>query len=412
MSDKNNKNPYRNGRKVEAGIWENLNEDGTHDGTYSVRISRRFNIDKTRKSYQLFMRRRRVLTLAQAKKEKRKIEDILAAKAIKLQNGDKTWKEARDQYEKYLQNRLSDQTLAYSTYDNVVMTLNKHTSQWNNKMITWFNIEVLENYLNSQDLKREVSHTTRKNILKFIRQVFKRQIAIGAITHNPTNGVHVRKSIDEIDQNKPDREPIFMSKIDFVKVLTYAKKEEPEWAEVYEVAFQSGLRSGELFSLKWVNVIFHEDLKKCKIMVKTSYDWKTEKVLPLTKGKKDRVVPINERLLILLKELKLKSNSEFVLPRIQDWKNGKAAEIIRRIQETVGVEPTKFHALRGSFCTNLLLDNVPPILVQKMLGHSSFRTTQLYVSLAGIDVEGSTDSLGVYPVIPIEQGRKKTSEEK
>ena len=111
MSEKNSKNPFRNGKKVEAGIWENLNEDGTHDGTYSVRISRRFNIDKTRKSYQLFMRRRRVPTLAQAKKEKRKIEDILAAKAIKLQNGDKTWKEARDQYEKYLQNRLSDQTL-------------------------------------------------------------------------------------------------------------------------------------------------------------------------------------------------------------------------------------------------------------------------------------------------------------
>ncbi len=152
MSDKNTKNPYRNGRKVEAGIWENLKEDGTHDGTYSVRVSRRFNIDKTRKSFQLYMRKRRVPTLPQARREKRKIEDTLSAKAIKLQNGDKTWREARDQYEKYLQNRLSDQTMAHSTYDNVVKTLNKHTSQWNNKMITWFNVEVLENYLNSQDL--------------------------------------------------------------------------------------------------------------------------------------------------------------------------------------------------------------------------------------------------------------------
>lgn len=411
MSEKNVKNPFRNGKKVEAGIWENLNPDGTHDGTYSVRISRRFNIDKTRKSYQLFMRRRRILTLAQAKREKRKIEDILAAKAIKLQNGDKTWKEARDQYEKYLQNRLSDQTMAHSTYDNVVKTLNKHTSQWNNKMITWFNIEVLESYLNSQDLKSEASHTTRKNILKFIRQVFKRQMAIGAISHNPTNGVHIRKSISEIDQNQPDREPVFMSKEDFYKVLDYAKEYFPDWAEVYEVGFHSGLRSGELFSLKWSNVIFDVNIKKCRVDVKTSYDWKTEKVIQMTKGKKDRVVPMSPSLLKILRELKIKSTSDFVLPRIQDWKNGKAAEFIRNVQRAVEVRPTKFHALRGSFCTNLLLGGVPPIIVQKMLGHSSFKTTQHYISLVGLDLQGSTDCLE-RTVIPFSQGQKKTGEEK
>ena len=403
------KHQYSNGRKIESGIWENLDENGVHDGTYSVRISRRFNIDAVRKSFQLFLRRRSIKTLPLARKEKRKMEDIMAAKAIKLSNGDKTWKEARDQFQKYLEARLEDKSMAFSTVDNMLKTLQKHTANWDTKMITWFNIETFETYLNSSELKKEATLTTRKNILKFIRQVFKRQIAIGAMNHNPTNGVHIRRSMHEIDLHEPDKEPEVMSKEDFYKVLDYAEQHFPDWAEVYAVGFWSGLRSGELYSLKWNNIIFDEDLKNCRIDVKTSYCWKTERVLQTTKGKKNRVVPMNKEIFGLLKKLKLKSTSDFVLPRIQDWKNGKAAEFIREIQKAVGVKQTKFHAIRGSFCTALLLDGVPPIIVQKIMGHSSFKTTQHYISIVGMDLVGATKGLS-RTVISIGEANKKKVE--
>lgn len=399
-------NNYKNGRKVEPGIWENLKEDGTHDGTYSVRISRRFKVDSVRTSHQLFFRRRRIASLSLARKEKRKLEDKMASKALKLTQGDKSWKDARDQFQKYLEARLEDKSIAYSTYDNMTKTLEKHTVQWDRRMLSWFNIEVFETYLNHADLKKDISITTRKNILKFIRQVFKRQIAIGAINHNPTNGVHVRKAMHEIDHIEADKEPVVMSKEDFYKVLDYAKVYFPDWAEVYAVGFWSGLRSGELYSLKWNNVVFDPDPKKCRVDVKTSYDWKTERVIQMTKGKKDRVVPMNKELIALLKELKLKSNSEFVLPRIQDWRNGKAAEVIRNMQEAVGVQKTKFHAIRGSFCTALLLAGVAPIIVQKIMGHSSFKTTQYYISIVGMDLAGATDVLG-RAIHSIDDARKK-----
>lgn len=54
----------KRGKKVEDGIWENLNAKGEFDGTYQVSISRRFKIDHgSRRSKQLFMRRRRIGSL-------------------------------------------------------------------------------------------------------------------------------------------------------------------------------------------------------------------------------------------------------------------------------------------------------------------------------------------------------------
>lgn len=387
----------KRGKKVEHGIWENIDKNGNFDGTYSVSISRRFKIDNaSRSSKQLFMRRRRIASLPLARREKRKLEDLMASKANKLQSGDKTWKEALDQYKSHLFERLADESIAPSTVENVRQTLEKHTSQWNSKMISWFNIEIFESYLNNSKLKNEITYATRKQILKFIRQVFKRQIALGHINHNPTNGVHIRRGANEL--KAPEKEPKVMQKEDFYKVLDFAKKYFPDWAIVYEVAFNSGLRSGELFSLVWSNVNF--EMKQ--VNVKTSYDWKTEKILNTTKGKKDRIVPFSPRLEELLKDLKTKSTSNFVLPRIDDWRNGKAAEVLRRMQKEVKINyTTKFHALRGSYCTALLLAGKPPILVQKIMGHSSFRTTQFYIDLVGLDLKDVVGDALERNVIPI-----------
>lgn len=390
------------GKKIEQGIWENVDKDGNFDGTYCVRLARRFKIDNgARTSKPLFYRRRRIASLAQAKKEKRKGEDTLAARAIKLQSGDKTWKEAKAQYMTYLYNRLEDKSMSPSTVENIRLTLEKHTKQWDTKMISWFNIEIFETYLNSAELKKELTYATRKGILKFVGQVFKRQIALGITNNNPTKGVHIRRGVGELDLSQ-DQEPKIMQKEDVYKVLDYAEEHFPEWHLVYKFAFLTGLRSGEQFSLVWKNV----DLERNLIHVKTSYDWKTEKILNTPKGKQNRSVPINPSLRKMLMELKLKATSDFVLPRIDDWKNGKAAEVLRNMQKAVGLDyTTNFHALRGSYCTTLLLADVAPIIVQKLMGHRSFKTTQIYIDLVGLDVANAADGLE-RDVIPLKKKKK------
>ena len=195
-----------------------------------------------------------------------------------------------------------------------------------------------------------------------------------------------------------------MSHEEALSLINYAKTIHPDWANVYTVAYLTGARSGELYALKWE----HVDFKNKIIYIKDSYGWKTEKTKS-TKGKKDRTVPINSSLDALLKELKLKNpTNEYVLPRIADWKNGKSAQIIRQYQKALGIKQSKFHAIRGTFITNLLLAGVPVIKVQAICGHDDLKTTLLYVGMLGEDTKGATESLSLEPkVVSLDEFKDK-----
>ena len=198
--------------------------------------------------------------------------------------------------------------------------------------------------------------------------------------HNPAMGIYIR---GKKKLNYPD----VMKHNDMIALIDYAKTVNPEWADIYTVAYLTGARSGELFSMKWENVNWDSRL----LVIRESYDWKTEKHQP-TKGKKDRTVPINLDLLECFLALRGKYG-EYILPRIQDWKNGKAAQIIRQFQKAIKIRPTKFHGIRGTFITNLLLQGVPVIKVQAMVGHDDLKTTLMYVGMLAEETKGATDVL-------------------
>jgi integrase len=107
------------------------------------------------------------------------------------------------------------------------------------------------------------------------------------------------------------------------------------------------------------------------------------------------------------------NSDDFVLPRIPDWKNGRAAEVLRSFQSGANVRETKFHGIRGTFITNLLLSGVPVVKVQTMVGHEDLKTTLLYLRMVGDETKGATDSLSLKPkpenVVHIASGKKKTS---
>ena len=174
---------------------------------------------------------------------------------------------------------------------------------------------------------------------------------------------------------------------EMIALIDYAKTVNPEWADVSTMASFPGARSGELYSMKWENVNWDNRL----LVIRESYDWKTEKHQP-TKGKKDRTVPINLDLLECFLGL-MGKYGEYILPRIQDWKNGKAAQIIRQFQKAIKIRPTKFHGIRGTFITNLLLQGVPVIKVQAMVGHDDLKTTLRYVGMLAEETKGATDVL-------------------
>jgi integrase len=158
----------------------------------------------------------------------------------------------------------------------------------------------------------------------------------------------------------------------------------PVWA----VAVFTGMRSGELYALRWSDVSFEEE----KIYVNKS--WSSKTGIGPTKSRRNRVVPICESLKLLLMQLKLKSNGDdFVLPRIVDWDNGEQAKILREFCKTIGITQVKFHDLRATFITQMLLKGVSLAQVMSIVGHAELKTTDRYLRVAGSDLKGATEKL-------------------
>lgn len=109
------------------------------------------------------------------------------------------------------------------------------------------------------------------------------------------------------------------------------------------------------------------------------------------KGKKDRVVWLNEASLVLLREWReRRADGKFLFCTIEGKeldsrylramvaRCGKKAEIERRVHP---------HLLRHTFASDLLRESGNLSVVQKALGHAHLTTTEIYLHIADSEVE-------------------------
>lgn len=90
--------------------------------------------------------------------------------------------------------------------------------------------------------------------------------------------------------------------------------------------------------------------------------------------------------------------NQFVLPRFQDWKDGRQAQVLRNFCDGMELPSIKFHTLRACFATQLIKDAVAPAVVMKICGWKDLKTMQRYIRLAGVEVDGATESLKILPM--------------
>jgi integrase len=84
-----------------------------------------------------------------------------------------------------------------------------------------------------------------------------------------------------------------------------------------------------------------------------------------------------------------------VLESLVHWRSGEQAKIIKIFCREVGITPIKFHDLRATFITQMLLKGVPLAKVMTIVGHSTIKTTMRYLRLVAQDTHGATESLGI-----------------
>jgi len=135
--------------------------------------------------------------------------------------------------------------------------------------------------------------------------------------------------------------------------------------------YACGLRRSELLNLKSE----HIDSKRKLLVIKQS------------KGKKDRIVPISDKLIVLLRDYYKTYKPETWLFEGQN-KGEKYSEqslqsVLKQALEKCKItKPVTLHWLRHSYATHLLESGTDLRYIQELLGHNSSKTTEIYTHVS------------------------------
>lgn len=141
---------------------------------------------------------------------------------------------------------------------------------------------------------------------------------------------------------------------------------------ILEILYGTGIRLSELIHLKWGDIDFYQKQIKVK-----------------GKRNKERIIPLNEPLLKLIKIYELTKRSHFLGELNQPYlivtvKGEKSYPMLiyKTVKKYLNIITTKDkrspHTLRHSFATHLLNKGANLNAIKDLLGHSSLSATQVY----------------------------------
>jgi integrase len=159
--------------------------------------------------------------------------------------------------------------------------------------------------------------------------------------------------------------------------LAAREAEDRQDAEAFRVLFYTGIRVGELLTLRWADI----DLNACSLLVRRNLSAGVETE---PKGRRNRYVPLSDPAVAAL--ARLASRDEFISDRdyvvCNRWGRRLDASALRRRYhlacEVAGLRRVKLHGLRHA-AGSILARTADPVFVRDYLGHSKLSTTDRYV---------------------------------
>lgn len=135
------------------------------------------------------------------------------------------------------------------------------------------------------------------------------------------------------------------------------------------VSINTGMRRGEIFSLKWENINFEHAL----ITIEGSY----------AKSGKTRHIPLNSE---ALKTLKIWQRQTQTTGFVFSNKNGEKFDNTKKswanLLKSANIKNFRWHDLRHHFASRLVMAGVDLNTVRELLGHSDMSMTLRYAHLA------------------------------
>lgn len=219
---------------------------------------------------------------------------------------------------------------------------------------------------------REYAAATTARKVAAIRSFFHFLVAEGVIRDDPT------ATLDSVRVKKHLPKPMSVEEVDRL-LAEPAKLSTPKGIRdraILELLYATGMRVSELISLRVDDVNLASASVRC---------W--------GKGAKERVIPIHPQAVASVRDYLERERAHsvrdadektlFLNMRGQPLTRQGLWLIFKGYVEKAGLPPdTTPHTLRHSFATHMLERNADLINVQKLLGHTSISTTQIYTHVS------------------------------
>ena len=182
--------------------------------------------------------------------------------------------------------------------------------------------------------------------------------------------VHSTLQVEKL--NRPRREhklPNVLSKEEIKAILDAPRNIKHKM--MLSLIYACGLRRGELLNLKPIDV----DSKRGILIIRQS------------KGKKDRIVPISDKIITMLREYYIMYKPKIWLFEGQNpgdsYSETSLQEVLKQALTKAGIKkPVTLHWLRHSYATHLLEAGTDLRYIQELLGHKSSKTTEIYTHVS------------------------------
>jgi integrase len=271
------------------------------------------------------------------------------------------------EYIKHLEaSRRSPDTIA--TYKSGLLQFNRFAGPVELRAVT---PKLLERYIVS---KQQSSDSTARTHHAILSAAFTVAVRWEYLHASPIKNVPKPATIEQ--------RPLYVRREDFAKLLDAIPS--LDYRELVIVATLTGMRLGELLSLRWESV----DLERGMIHVVNSADF-------TTKSKRSRTIPISDTLAGVLSARKERTRSELVFNR-NGYKLDRVtvSKTFKRYVRVSGLNSElKFHSLRHSAASWMVQGGVNLYVVQKILGHSSIQITERYSHLSLTSLNDATRAL-------------------
>jgi len=246
-------------------------------------------------------------------------------------------------------------------------------------------IITLENERTGEALAPNSIHSIAMPLFDFFAYCVEDEMMV----HNPCSKVVLPK--------RKRKKVVTLTKRERSAILRQIEKKPQSRSRLVLVALHTGMRLGELTSLRWEHVdlqngiikvkatkirVRNKDIKRRNSPISNLNDNANKTVVIITEPKTEdsiREVPISS---LVFEQLKMQKqyDSEYVFPKNNGtgYDNRGIQKYFKELTASLGIRDKSFHTLRHTFATNALESGMDVKTLSEILGHSDVTTTLNY----------------------------------